>query len=177
MLALYMAFVDDETDKTKFEILYYAYRDRMYVTAESVLHNRQDAEDAVHDTFLKIARNMKSIDDPHSQRTLSYVLKATKNTAINLLHKNKAKTTVNFEDMDELSDADFLENLNITENYQRIVHAILDLDDTYKDVLFFHFVQEMKIDQVAELLGRKKSTVKQQLVRGKKILLEVLEEK
>lgn len=40
--------------------------------------------------------------------------------------------------------------------------------------MFYHFVSEMKISEIAELLGRKKSTVQQQLVRGKKLLLEIL---
>ena len=175
MLALYMSFIDDENDKPKFEIIYYTYRERMLLMAESVLHNRQDAEDAVHDTFIKIARNMKSIGEPESNCTLSYVLKATKNTAINLHNKNKSKENVIFmENFDDISDKEFLEKLKISENYSKIVNAILELDDKYKDVMFFHFVQEMKVTEIAYLLERKKSTVKQQLVRGKKILLEVL---
>lgn len=33
----------------------------------------------------------------------------------------------------------------------------------------------MKISEIADLLGRKRSTVHQQLVRGKKSLIELLE--
>lgn len=176
MLVLYMSFIDDENDKSKFEIIYYTYRERMLLMAESVLHNRQDAEDAVHDTFIKIARNMKSIDEPESVRTLSYVLKATKNTAINLNNKNKSnENRVYIDSIDNISDKEFFEKLKISENYNEVVHAILELDDIYKDVLFYHFVQEMKVSEIADLLNRKKSTVKQQLVRGKKILLETLD--
>lgn len=176
MLALYMSFIDDENDKPKFEIIYYTYKENMLLMAQSVLHNKQDAEDVVHDTFIKIARNMKSIGEPESNKTLSYVLKATKNTAINLLNKNKTKENIIYmENFDDLSDKEFLEKLNITENYNKVVNAILELDDKYKDVMFYHFVQEMKVTEVADLLGRKKSTVKQQLVRGKKILLETLD--
>ena len=84
MLAFYMAFIDDEDDREKFEIIYNEYRKRMVSTAYSILRNHEDAEDAVHDTFIKIARNMNSIGDPKSNEALSYILKATKNTAINL---------------------------------------------------------------------------------------------
>lgn len=176
MLTLYMSFIDDENDKPKFEIIYYTYRERMLLMAESVLHNRQDAEDAVHDTFIKIARNMKSIDEPESVRTLSYVLKATKNTAINLNNKNKSnENRVYMDSIDDISDKEFFEKLNISENYNAVVNAILEFDDIYKDVLFYHFVQEMKVSEIADLLNRKRSTVKQQLVRGKKILLETLD--
>lgn len=175
MLTLYMSFIDNENDKPKLEMIYYTYRENMLLMAESVLHNSQDAEDAVHDTFLKIARNMESVGEPESNKTLSYVLKATKNTAINSLIKNKTKENIIYmENFDDLPDKEFLEKLNISENYHRTVKAILELDDKYRDVMFYHFVQEMKITEVADLLSRKKSTVKQQLVRGKKILLKTL---
>ncbi len=52
MLAFYMAFIDDEDDREKFEIIYNEYRKRMVSTAYSILRNHEDAEDAVHDTFI-----------------------------------------------------------------------------------------------------------------------------
>lgn len=58
MLAFYMMLIDDEQNKSKFEKLYYEYRDRMMYVALSVLHNNEDAEDAVHNAFIGIAKNM-----------------------------------------------------------------------------------------------------------------------
>lgn len=174
MLFLYLSFIDDEKDKTKFEIIYYEYRDRMMAKALSVLHNNEDAEDAVHNTFISIARNMKSIDDPNSSRTLSYVLKATKNTSINMLKKRNKYITTDIDDINDIEDGDFFESLDIKERYNEVVNAIIKLDDIYKDVLFYHFVYDMSTDQISDLLGRKKSTVKQQLVRGKKLLIKAL---
>lgn len=176
MLIFYMSLIDNDDDRAKFEILYNEYRKRMISTAFSVLKNRGDAEDAVHETFIKIARNMKSIDDPTSGRTLSYVIKATKNNAINLLNKNKKRNEhIQLEDVENIADGKFLERLHIEENYAELVDAIRLLNDTYRDVMFFHFVEGMKIKEIADLLGKKQSTVQQQLIRGKKKLLEILE--
>lgn len=176
MTVIYTTFIDDESDKEKFNILYYTYRKRMLYTAYSVLHNKEDAEDAVHDTFIKIARNMKSIGDPKSDRTLSYVIKATRNNAINIFEKNKRRNErIKLDDVENMSDMHFLEQLNISENYDAVVEAIGKLNDTYRDVMFFHFVEGMKIKDIADLLGKKQSTVQQQLIRGKKKLLEILE--
>lgn len=176
MLALYMSFIDDEDDKEKFELIYYTYRKRMVITAYSVLHNKDDAEDAVQDTFVKIARNIKSIDNAQSDRTLSYVIKATKNNAINLLDKNKRRNKlIQYSNVDNITDEDFFEKLDIVENYAEIVCAIRNLNDTYRDVMFYHFVEEMKIKDIADLLGKKDSTVQQQLIRGKKKLLKIID--
>lgn len=176
MLALYMSFIDAENDRVKFEIIYNTYRKRMVLTADSVLHNKDDAEDAVHDTFIKIARNMKSIDEPESDRTLSYVLKVTKNNAINLLHKNKRRDElIQLDDVENMTDEQFFEKLSLVESYEEIVSAIRNLNDTYRDVMFYHFIKEMKIKDISDLLGKKNSAVQQQLIRGKKRLLEILE--
>ena len=175
MIAFYMSFTDDENDKEKLEQLYYLYRKRMLKMAYSVLHNKSDAEDIVHETFIKIAKNMNSIDEVASNRTLSYVLRATKNTAINWNSKNKnSDGDIRLESTDELSDEDFCKRLEIKNDYKAVVSAIISLDEKYRDVLFYHFVYGMKVEETADLLGRKKQTAKQQLVRGKKLLLETL---
>lgn len=176
MLALYLSLIDNEDDRDKCEIIYNEYRKRMIATANSVLQNEQDAEDVLHDTFIKIARNMKAIDDPYSDKTLSYLLKAVKNTAKDFLKKKENRKEVAAQDyVENIPDAQFLEKLRIKDRYNKVVNAIRKLNDTYRDVMFFHFVSGMKIAEIADLLGRKRSTVQQQLVRGKKKLIEILE--
>ena len=176
MLMFYMSLIDNDDDRAKFELLYKNYKKRMVSVAFSVLGNKEDAEDAVHDTFIKIARNMRSIGDLDSDETLSYVLKAAKNNAINLSQKNATRNKhIQLEDVENMTDEQFLEKLNIRENYEDVVKAIRSLNDTYNDVLFYYFVQGMKAKDIADLLGRKNSTVHQQIIRGKKKLLEILE--
>lgn len=176
MLAFYMAIIDDEDDKAKFEILYNRYKKRMVSTAFSVLKNKEDAEDAVHDTFIKIARNMHAIGNPDSAETLSYVLKAVKNTAINLSKKNTTRNKhMQSQAVEHISDSAFWDKLHIQENYEEVVEAIRSLNDTYRDVLFYRYVADMKIKDIADLLDRNKATIRQQIARGKKKLLETLE--
>lgn len=176
MIAFYMSLIDNDDDRAKFEILYKKYRKRMVHTAFSVLGNEEDAEDAVHDTFIKIARNMRSIGDPDSGEALSYVLKAAKNTAINLSQKNAARNKhIQLENVENISDGQFFEELRIQENYGEVVASIRSLNDTYRDVLFYYFVEGMKAKDIADLLGRSNSAVQQQIIRGKKKLLEMLE--
>ncbi len=176
MLMFYMSLIDNDDDRAKFEILYNKYRKRMLSTADSVLHNKEDAEDVVHETFIKIARNMRSIGDPDSSETLSYVMKAAKNTAINLSKKKSTENKhIQLEEVENISDRQFLEKLRIQENFDEVVKAIRSLNDTYRDVLFYYFVRGMKAKDIADLLGRSNSAVQQQIIRGKKKLLEILD--
>lgn len=89
MLVLYLTYIDDENDKKRFEKLYYAYRKQMAILALSIVKNETDAEDVVHDVFMNIAiRHMNTvngIEDEEDRR--NYLLKATKNTALNWMKK------------------------------------------------------------------------------------------
>lgn len=78
MIAMYMSFIDSDDDREKFEIIYHEYRKRMVSVAYSILHNNEDAEDAVHETFIRIAKNMKAIDDPRSKRHRRMLLRQPK---------------------------------------------------------------------------------------------------
>ena len=173
MLILYLSLIDSEKDKSKFEILYYEYRERMYFAAFYILNNKEDAEDAVHDAFVGVARNMKALGEPVSDKTLSYVIKAARNSAINIYNKNKkSKAVINNDGL--ISDADFYEQLSIKERYGEVVEALAKLDDTYKIPMYYYFVCEMKIKDIAVLTGLSVSAVKQRIHRGKKELLNNL---
>ncbi|MBQ6825740.1 MAG: hypothetical protein IJP34_03660 [Clostridia bacterium] len=80
MLALYLAYLDDENDKELFENIYYSYRKQMLLMAENILKNTNDSEDAVSTVFLRIAQKnwdvVSNIKSPTDLR--NYLLKATK---------------------------------------------------------------------------------------------------
>lgn len=176
MLPLYIALVDADEEKSKLEVIYYEYRDRMMGVAISVLHNQDDAEDAVHNAFLSIAKNIKTIDEPMSEKTRFYVLKAAKNAAIDIY--NKKNRIIMVDDLDDsyISDESFFTQMYIKERYNEVVNAIIELKDTYKIPMYYYFVNEMKEKDIAVLLGIKASAVRMRILRGKKELLNVLGE-
>ena len=179
----FLAFIDDENERRLFEVLYLSYRKQMHSIAKSILLNDADAEDAVHDAFLKLAKKhmptITRIKDERDRR--NYLLKMAKNTALNM--KRDRKPVV--DPYDPAVSAFAAENAG-TDDYtfintlcdyiesKSVIEAINHLDPVYKDVLYYHFVLEMTIPQTAKALGRKEQTVKKQLVRGKKLLLDML---
>lgn len=179
MLVLYMSFIDDEKHRRLFEEIYLNYRKQMFVVAHSILGNDSDAEDIVHDIFLKIAKkHMGKISRIENNIDLrNYLLKATKNTALDHIRKRRQEClSIEFEDdrgisvSDDIGNDNFVEQICNSSEYEMIVSAIASLKDIYRDVLYYHFVLELSIPEVAKLLDCKVSTVKQRLVRGKKLL-------
>lgn len=179
MLIFYMSFIDDELQRRLFEEIYLNYRKQMLLVARSVLGSDTDAEDVVHDVFLKIAKkHMSRISKIENSIDLrNYLLKATKNTALDHLrkcrHEKAILDTVNENNLKidaEISDDELVNKVCRGIEYERIMEAIASMDEKYREALYYHFVLEMSVPEVAKLLDCKVSTVKQRLVRGKKLL-------
>lgn len=183
MLTLYLNLIDETNSKSKFEEIYLSYRKQMLALSLSILHNEEDAEDVVHNVFLCIATKhmafISSIENSNDLR--NYLLKATKNTALNEI-KKKTRTNIPLDsviDYDKgkplvLSDDEFVDLLCTKMEYTNVVKAIQSIGEPYKDVLYYHFVLELSVPDTAKHLNRKTDTVKKQLQRGKKLLLELL---
>ncbi|MCM1545027.1 MAG: sigma-70 family RNA polymerase sigma factor [Ruminococcus sp.] len=163
--------LNNDKQRSKLEEVYLTYRSRMYAVAFKVLHEPCAAEDAVHSAFLAIARNIDKIDTIESVKTASYVIKAAKNTAINMAKKDSANEVIYLDTIDISSDEELLDRLCSQENLNDIVNAIMDLDEKYRDVLSLYYLNGMTVGEVAETLCRKLTTVKQQLVRGRQKLI------
>ena len=179
----FLAFIDDENERRLFEVLYLSYRKQMHSIAKSILLNDADAEDAVHDAFLKLAKRsmpiISGIKDERDRR--NYLLKMAKNTALNMKRDRKQVVDPNDPAVKafaarnaDIDDDTFINTLCDHIDSKRVIEAINGLDTVYKDALYYHFVLEMTVPQTAKALGRKEQTVKKQLVRGKKRLLDVL---
>ena len=183
MLALYLAYLEDENDKKLFEEIFYNYRKQMVSYAAFILNNEKDSEDAVHNVLLNIARKnfntVKTIDNPVDLR--NYLLKATKNASINIIKSNKDENVFldtiseyDFDVTDNISDVEFIDMICDKIEYNEIIECMNKLGEKYKNTLYYHFVLELSINDTAKNLKQTVSATHQQLVRGKKMLLDLL---
>lgn len=183
MLLLYLNIINDKDDRDKFERLYLRYRKKMYYIAMSVLHHQQDAEDALHNTFLSIAKHIDKIGDIDTEVTALYLFRAVKNSALNIYAKKKQRldNEITISDYSEIEHAHVCDDNLIHEasklKFDEVVDCIESLPEHYRIVLALHFQYGYTIPQIAKTLDLKISTLKQRLVRGKKMLLTKLEEK
>ncbi len=167
----------NQEEKSLFEAIYYNFRDTMFSYAFSIVKNPTDAEDVLHNAFLKLANNLKCIDNPQSRETAAFIAVITRNSAYDLLRKRSHFAEDNFEEDTLLPVSDnIIEDIIIKSEYEKIVSAIKSINSPYNEVLFLHYVKDFSISKTAKLLNRKPATVKMQLVRGKKLLLKSLTE-
>ena len=121
----YMALIDDPSQRSLFEQLYLAHRDRMFYIANGILRDTHWAEDVVSEAFLKIAKNMKKISTMNSQEQVSFFVIIVRSCAIDIYLKRQKETGI-WEDTQEHSDGQYTveDTIFSTEGYQRLLRAI-----------------------------------------------------
>lgn len=166
-MLVYLAVIDEPAQKTKFETVYHQYRGLMYYVAYRILNNTSDAEDAVHDAFIKIAENMKKISDPVCPKTQSYVVTIVENKAIDLYRRKQRRETLPLEE-ELLGSVDTPEPLGLTE-------CIVKLPPNYRQVILLKYHQGFSCGEIAAMLGITLSAVQKLDQRAKEKLRQLAE--
>lgn len=85
----YLALIEDESDKDKFERLYLNYRQTMFYAANRILHDTHLAEDAVHQAFLRVIDHLDKINENDGHKTRAFLVVIVEHLSIDLYRKRK----------------------------------------------------------------------------------------
>lgn len=177
-MIVYFALIDKESDREKFVSLYEKYKKKMFYTAYSVLNDTFSAEDAVHEAFIAVARNLDKIKEVDSDETAAYVCRAAKTRALNIFNAKKRELERGrpLEESEEIPfDEPEFERICAESEIARIAECINRLPSAYREVIVLRYLDDMNPKDIAEILGRKNDTVKKQLLRGRQMLKTMLE--
>ena len=168
----------------KIETLYDKYKYLMMREANRILNDKCLAEDAVHQSFIKIMKNIEKINNDDETKTRSFLVIICRNTAIdiykNRLYLNNNSNSLDYEidDEDDVSAVDYREPSKIVidkETVKRVATYIENLPAIYRDVLLLEKLHENTKEEIAELLNINYETVRKRSLRARKMLIEALE--
>lgn len=176
---IYINIIDDPVHLARFEEIYETYHKKMFYTANKILKDGYEAEDALQDAFIGIARNMKTVIRIKSERDLYYYLQsAAKHAALNRLPKKQIYTdAIPLEKAPNIPDNRFWDMLCERLDYTALAEILADMPPIYQDALYYHFILEFTIKETAAALHISLSAAKQRLVRGKQVLTAAIQEK
>lgn len=170
-MLLYLALIDDEGDKLKFEKLYNEYKQIMFYVANKILKDEYLAEDAVHLAFIRIAKNIDKINFEIKHETKKFVTVVTENVSIDIYRKTKKEKIIHMENIDEnIEDKDTDDDAFSDE----ILQAIDKLNPNYKAVMSLKYSQGYKDKEIAQILGISEENVRKRLSRGRVKLKDIL---
>ena len=137
----------------------------VYRVCYSFMGNAADAEDATQTTFMKLIDHPRAFESEQHEK--AWLIVCASNLCKDIL-KSAARTRVT--EMPEREPADPRQHDPIDET----LDAVLRLPDKYKDVVYLHYYEGYKTDEIARMLGDKPSTVRNRLRDARGLLRRML---
>ena len=172
--------INEEDDELRFRQLYEKYGDDIYRRIKRMIHNPQDAEDILQNTWLCVASNMPFYRGKDDLSSKAYILRIAKYKTIDFYHKqSKEKERIDDfchgEDMSDADEENILFHLCNQTDAETIRVCIDCLDEIYSDILNGYYLHERTIKELSRMYGLKENTVRVRLKRGRVKLLKLLE--
>jgi len=162
-------------DKQRLSYVYERYGRRMFSAAKQITQNDSDAEDALHNAFVRVAKRMKKLNLNDEDALCGYLFTVVKNEAANILRKRK--NTLPLDEIENISDGyDFTFETERREIYEYATKIMTEMDDTYRAPLYLSVVMGYSAAETAKELDRNIATVRVQISRAKKMLADKLKE-
>ncbi len=151
-----------------------------YISANYFV-SKEDAEDIISDFYVKFWEAVKNYNPELSfswyfwtifRNTLKDHFKKTTDIAFTSMKNSEDDEDFGDTLIDEFDISHFLDN---DFSYARIKHAMKDLDDISKEIIYFKFVEEKSNEEIALVTGMSHDTIRQRVSRAIKALKQLLE--
>lgn len=143
------------------------YKDLVLRTAYCCVGDYSEAEDITQEVFLTLHNKQPEIrDDEHLK---AWLLRCTVNRGKNYRKSWRQKGRV---PLDEISMVSVSKNVHEDRHLRSVLQS---LPEKYAVVLYLYYYEGYKIGEIAELLGKRTSTVGSLLKRGREKLKSELE--
>lgn len=136
------------------------YGDTLYRISLVILKNESDAEDAVQETFLKYLQKKPEFVSPEHEK--AWLSKVAVNKCRDILRARKRNTQLNTEIQESFNGSEI----------SPIIEAMMSLPEKFRIVLQLHYIDDMKVEQIAKIINKTPSAVKMRLQKGRKLLKE-----
>jgi RNA polymerase sigma-70 factor (ECF subfamily) len=149
-----------QNDMGAYKMIFETYGQSLLRTAQRLLGNRQDAEDAVQTTFLKLFRSINNFK--FKAKFSTYIFRILINNCYDTLKKHR----VHVEN---------LERANLSVNPEPglsldLETAVEKLPRRMKACFILHAIEDFKYREIAQILNMRMGTVKANIFRAKEHL-------
>lgn len=169
-------------DQVAFTSLLDMYWNEVYGFMLKRTENEKDAEDITIETFSKAFDKLNNYNPEFQFNT--WLIAIAKNVHIDALRKKKITPFIEISDeenhpMYNVADTTpTIEDKLITEqNLSRLLRYIKELKPHYQEVIQLRYFQELSYQEIAEQLNEPLSNVKVKLLRAKKLLAEIIQQR
>lgn len=188
MLQLYLQLLNTCSEQEKFKQLYETYHRLMHWEALRVLQDRQLAEDAVQESFLRMIKNFHKIGEISCPQTKRFVVIIVRNAARNLLAKESRLRSMQAYDVPgDAGEVDPAASMweNLSKGFdetpdavlhKEIIQTVQSLPDWAAEVLLLSAVHGCSTRELASVLGITIEAAKKRLQRARVLFRNKMKE-
>jgi RNA polymerase sigma-70 factor (ECF subfamily) len=162
-------------EQRAFVVLIDRYKARIYHTTLRILGNREDAEEAAQDTFVRAFRGLENFREDSTFST--WIYRICVNTCLNRLESRKRFKAQDIDNtpIEELPFMESPESSFGEEDLQRRIFASMEkLPEKYRTVLVLYHIQHLTYQEIAEIMQMSMGSVKTHLFRARALLRELV---
>ncbi len=150
-------------------ILFDRYHIRIYNFFNKMVHNKMVSEDLTQDVFLKIIKYKASYKNGNFA---AWIYTIARNIFSNHYQKTK-KERSNVIDDDKLEANGMIISESRQEELDHLQKALIQLSNSDRELIVMHRFQEIKYEQIAQIIGSNENAVKVKVHRALKKLKEI----
>lgn len=151
------------TDKEIAE-MYIRHGRTVYRVCYAFMKNPADTEDAVQDTFFQLIKSGPAFESEEHEK--AWLIRTASNICKNAL-RHWWRRRENIEDFHDLPGSEGIET-------DEVLQTVIDLPDKYKAVVYLYYYEGYSSVEIAEILKKPQSTVRNCLRDARAILKERL---
>lgn len=179
MISAALAVIENEQQRDELSALYDKNKNRFLNIALDMLHNKEAAEDAVQEAFLRIADKPDNFFLIEEHKRVSYLCAILKNVAYYMFNKEiknqKEDLTddILFENDGNIIEASVFDKISRDE----ILSFIDNLPKLQRNVLMLTCLSGMSISETAEILQISRNAVNQRLYLARRSIKQFIAER
>lgn len=151
-ILLVRQFKDKDTRNFAYTKIVRKYQERLYWQIRRMLHSHEDTDDVLQNTFLKVWDALGKFRGDSKLSTWLYRVAA--NEALSFIRKNKkTQNHVAIENVYGMSGKGSAEDPDGDEIKEKLEQAVDSLPEKQKMVFNMKYFEEMKYDEISEVLG------------------------
>ena len=178
-MIFYLSLIENQEDKDKFEYIYTNYRYTMLYEARQVLKDEHMAEDAVHESFIKIIKIISEISLENRNKLKRFLVLIVRHKSIDMIRKNEKEETDPVENIPytnkELHD-EVLDKIISVQGARRLMEIIAELDDIYRIPLELKIFHGYSNKEIAEILDLSEGHVRIRFFRARQQVVKKYEQ-
>ena len=150
------------------------YSPLVYRLAYSLVKSRADADDIHQEVFIKYISKGPCFENAEHEK--AWLIKVTVNQCRNCWKTAWKRKIISLSEYEEEGKELAVSRDMLEDNDRELIENVKSLSSKYRAVIHLFYYEQLSIEEIANILGQKESTVRTWLTRARKKLSELLKE-